>query len=145
MKFSEFSVKNSLFVNLFSAFLVVAGIVSVINLRKEAFPPTAFNRAIVTTSLRGATPEKVERLITTPLERELKEVENINEMVSTSIGGESFISLKIDDKVKDTQKVINDIQKAVDRVVDLPDDVEERPLVTEITSDQIPVIKIAVS
>ena len=116
-----------------------------INLRKEAFPPTAFNRAIVTTSLRGSTPEKVERLITTPLERELKEVENINEMVSTSIGGESFISLKIDDKVKETQKVINDIQKAVDRVVDLPDDVEERPLVTEITSDQIPVIKIAVS
>ncbi|UCG35101.1 MAG: efflux RND transporter permease subunit [Candidatus Omnitrophota bacterium] len=145
MKFSEFSVKNSLFVNLFSAFIIISGIVSVINLRKEAFPVVSFNRVLVTTALRGASPEKIERLVTIPLERELREVENIDEMISSSTEGESYISLNVDDKVKDLQKVVNDIQKAVDRVTDLPDDIEERPLVKDITSSEIPVLKIALS
>ena len=145
MKFSEFSVKNSLFVNLFSAFIIIAGIFSVIHLRKEAFPVVSFNRVLVTTALRGASPEKMERLVTIPLERELREVENIDEMTSSSSEGESYINLKVDDKVKDFQKVVNDIQKAVDRVTDLPDDIEERPLVEDITSSEIPVLKIALS
>lgn len=145
MKITEFSVKHSLFVNLLTAFIFVTGIFSLFTLRKEAFPPVDFNVVVVTSYFRGASPEKVEKLLTVPLERELKEVSNIDEIYSSSNEGISTIILRVDEDVKNIQKVTNDIQKAVDRVTDLPEDVEDRPIVTEITSGEIPVIKVALS
>ena len=141
---ANFSVKHSLFVNLLSVFLVIAGLFSMFYLRREAFPEVSFDRATVSTIYRGATPEEVERLVTTPLEKELKEVDNIDEMSSISNEGLSTIAMKINPDVKDKRKVINDIQKAVDRVTELPEDSEE-PLVTEITSKEIPVIIVSLS
>ncbi|MCP4653189.1 MAG: efflux RND transporter permease subunit [Candidatus Omnitrophica bacterium] len=145
MKFSEFSVKNSLFVNLLSALVIVVGLFSMLGLNKEAFPPVSFDVVMITTSFRGASAQKVERLVTIPIEREVKEVDNINEIISSSYDGLSFITLRINSDVKNMQKVVNNVQKAVDRVSGLPDDVSEKPIVTEITSGQIPVIKISLS
>ncbi|MBU1122056.1 MAG: efflux RND transporter permease subunit [Candidatus Omnitrophica bacterium] len=145
MKFAQFSVKNSLFVNLFSVFIIIAGLFSLTHLRKEAFPPVSFDVVTVVTSFRGASAQKVERLVTVPIEKELREVSNVEEIVSSSDDGISTIIVKVLSDVKDFQKVVNDIQKAVDRVTGLPEDVDERPIVSEITSGEIPVIKVAVS
>ena len=141
---ADFSVRHSLFVNLLSVFLVIAGLFAIFHLRREAFPEVSFDVATVSTIYKGATPEEVERLLTTPLERELKEVDNIDEMSSISNQGLSTIVMKISPDVKDKRKVIDDIQKAVDRTADLPKDSEES-LVTNITSKEIPVIIISVS
>jgi multidrug efflux pump subunit AcrB len=145
MKIAEFSVKHSLFVNLVSALLIIAGLISAVQLRREAFPEVSFDTVMVSTAYRGGSPEEVERLVTTPLEKELKEVDNIEEISSSSHEGISTISLEIDPDTKDKDKVINDIQKAVDRVVDFPEGVDKRPQVIEIDSSQIPVIKVALS
>lgn len=145
MKLAEFSVKNALFVNLLSAFIIIAGIISMFGLRREAFPEVSFDTVTVQTFFRGGSPEEVEKLVTTPLEKELKDVDNIKDIYSSSSTGFSMIVLEINDDTQDKDKVYNDIQKAVDRVVDLPDGVTDRPVVTEITSKQIPVIKVAVS
>ena len=144
-RLAEFSIKNSLFVNLLSAVLVVAGVLSLFHLRREAFPPVSFDVVTVTTYFRGADSEKVEKLVTTPLEKELKEVDNIDEITSSSNDGISLIYLKISGGVSNKDKVVTDIQKAVDRVTNLPEDVDERPVVTEITSGEIPIIKVALS
>ena len=144
-KFAEFSIKNSLFVNLLSAVLIIAGVLSLFHLRREAFPPVSFDVVTVTTYFRGSSSEKVEKLVTTPLEKELKEVDNIDEITSSSNDGVSLIYLKISGGVKDKNKVVTDIQKAVDRVTNLPQDVDERPVVTEVTSGEIPIIKVALS
>ena len=144
-KLAEFSVKNSLFVNLLSIVLTVIGVLSLFHLRREAFPPVSFDVVTVTTYFRGASSEKVERLVTTPLEKELREVNNIDEMTSSSNDGVSLIYLRISGGVRDKDRVVTDIQKAVDRVTNLPQDVDERPVVTEITSGEIPIIKVALS
>ncbi|MGD9014777.1 MAG: efflux RND transporter permease subunit [Candidatus Omnitrophota bacterium] len=141
---ANFSVKHSLFVNLLSAFLVIAGLFSMFRLRREAFPEVSFDVVNVSTIYKGATPEEVERLVTTPLENELKEVDNIEEMSSISSESLSTIVLRMNPDVKDKRKVVDDIQKAVDRVTELPQDSEE-PLVTEITSKEIPVIIVSLS
>lgn len=145
MKISEFSVENPVFINLLTVFIIVTGIISLLNLKHEAFPPVSFDVVTVTTYFRGAQANKVERLVTTPLEKELKDVSNIKEMVSVSNDGSSQIYLKMSSGVKNKQKVVYDIQKAVDRVNNLPDDVDERPIVTDITSEEIPVIKVSLS
>jgi len=145
MKITEFSVKHSLFVNLITVFIIICGIFLIFTLRKEAFPPVDFNAVIITTYFRGASPEKVEKLVNIPLERELKKVSDIRNIYSSAYESIGTITLEVEEDVRDMQKVVNDVQKAVDRVTDLPADVEDRPVVIEIDSSEIPILKIAVS
>ena len=145
MNLPRFSVKNSLFVNLLAAVVVAAGIISGARMKREAFPPVAFDVVTVATRFSGASAGEVEKLVTVPLERELREVENVTEMLSVSEDASSVIALKIAPSEKNRQKIMNDIQRAVDRVTDLPGEITERPEVAEITSGQIPVVKIALS
>lgn len=140
-----FSVKNSLFVNILSAVIVFAGIISIFSIKREAFPPVSYDIVTITTPFRGAPAEKVETLVTAPIERELREVDDLEDIFSDSIEGISTIFVKISIDAKDKARVLRNINNAVDRVTNLPDDVDERPRVDEMTSGMIPVIKVAVS
>jgi len=146
MKISEFSVKHSLLVNLVSIFIIIAGLATIFvyHIRREAFPEVSFDMVIVQTVYPGAAPQEVEKLVTVPIEKELKGVDGIETMTSSSIDNVSAIQLDISQDVKDKDKVVDDIEKAVNMVTDLPNDVEE-PIVTEITSGEIPIVKIVLS
>jgi multidrug efflux pump subunit AcrB len=144
MKVADFSVNRALFVNLASMVIIFAGIASFVNMRKEAFPPVAYDAVIITTPFRGASPEKVERLVTDPIEDEVMDVDGVEEVTSTSDEGVSTIMVRISEDAPDKEEVVQDIQKAVDRVTDLPEDVDERPTVTEIKLQNIPVLQVAI-
>ncbi|MBU2062963.1 MAG: efflux RND transporter permease subunit [Candidatus Omnitrophica bacterium] len=146
MKLAEFSVKHSLFINLVSVLILIIGLISMFTLNREAFPVIEFDKVAVQTYYPGASAEDVEKLVTTLLEKELREVDDIEEIVSVSREGFSAISLKMNPDIDETErrKVVNDIQKAVDRVTDLPADIEDRPVVLEINSKIFPVINISV-
>lgn len=144
MKPLEFSIKQPLFVNLLCIFIIFAGIIALKTMTREMFPNVTYDMVIVTTTYDGATPRDVEKLITIPLEKELKEVDDIEEMKSASIENFSSIVLKIDPEAEDKDKIVNDIQSAVDKA-DLPKDLLDDPLVREIESKDIPVIEISIA
>ncbi len=145
MNLPAFSVRQSLFVNLLSLFFIIAGILAAVTMAREAFPNISMGRAHVTTVYPGASPEEVERLVTTPIEKELKEVDDIEEIRSTSVDGISFIALEMQSDVTNEDRVVNDIQKAVDRVRGLPADIDEDPLVKKYDVRNIPIIGVALS
>lgn len=140
----RFAVNHSLFVNLLSIFVVVAGILSLLTLRREAFPNVNYDVVMVQTDYFGSPPEEIEKLITIEIENELKEVSGIDEMNSVSSENISMIILQLDPDEKDKTKVVNDIQRAVDRVDDLPEDAED-PIVNEMQSKDFPVINVSLS
>lgn len=144
MKLAEFSVKNSLLVNMLSVFVIVAGLFSVINMQREAFPNVAFDVVMVTTVYGGATASEIEKLITTPIEKELRGVSGVDEIISTSDEGISSITVKLDADATDKGRVVNDIQRAVDMVSDLPDGAED-PIVVEIQMKEYPIIEVSLS
>lgn len=141
---AQFSVKNSLFVNLLSAFLFIAGVLSLFAIRREAFPNISYDVVMVRTDYFGAPPEEVEKLVTIELEDELKEVNGIEEMTSISSENISLIVIEIDPDSKDKNKIVNDIQRAVDSVKDLPEDAED-PVVDELQTKDIPIINVSLS
>ncbi|MBN3040973.1 MAG: efflux RND transporter permease subunit, partial [Candidatus Omnitrophica bacterium] len=147
MKIADFSVKHSLLINLISLFVLLAGFYTlfIYKIRREAFPEVSYDIVLVSTVFPGAAPEEVERLVTVPIENEVKGVDGIEEMNSTSIENLSNIMVKISQDVKDKSKVVDDIKEAVDRVRDLPKTIEDDPSVIEITSGEIPVVQIALS
>jgi len=145
MKPATFSVKNSLFINLVSVIIIIVGVYYWFNIKQEAFPNISFDWVQVNTVYRGATPQEVEKLITIPLEEELAEVDDVNEMTSFSAEGISTILVEIDPDARNKNKVIQDIQRAVDRERGLPDDIEDDPLVTEIETKNVPVIQVSMT
>jgi multidrug efflux pump subunit AcrB len=145
MSLPKFSVNNSLFVNLVSGIILIVGLMVVAGMNREVFPNVAFDMVSITSYYPGATPEDVEKLITTPIEKELKEVDGVKEISSSSAMGASIIYVKIDPDESDKQKVVRDLQSAVDRVRDLPSDIYEDPVLTELTTKQYPIIEMSLS
>jgi multidrug efflux pump subunit AcrB len=145
MNIPAFSVRNSLLANLLCILLVAAGIFALVQTRREAFPSVDFDMVIITTVYPGAPPLEVEKLVTVPIEKELREVTGIDEIKSTSRENVSVINVQLDPDAKNKRKVVNDIQRAVDRVQDLPAEIEDDPVVFEITTDETPVILVSLS
>lgn len=144
MSLPRFSVNQSLFINLISVIIIIIGLIVVLGINKEIFPNVSFDMVSVNTAYPGATPADVEKLVSVPIEKELRQVDGLDEMSSTSSAGFSLIFIRIDPDEPNKQKVVRDIQSAVDKVKDLPVDVDE-PLVTEITSKQYPIIEVSLS
>jgi multidrug efflux pump subunit AcrB len=145
MSLPRFSVNQSLFVNLVSVIIIIIGILVVLGINREVFPNVSFDIVSISTSYPGATPVDIEKLITTPIEKELKEVDGIDEISSSSSLGVSYIIVKIDPDETDKKKVVYDIKDAVDRTKDLPKDIYEDPIVTEVSSKQYPIIEVSIS
>ncbi|MEA3560198.1 MAG: efflux RND transporter permease subunit, partial [Candidatus Omnitrophota bacterium] len=146
MSLPRFSVNQSLFINLISAVLIIIGLVSLFGMSREIQPNVSFDILHITTSYPGSTPADVEKLITVPIEKELKQVDGIKEIGSASGAGLSSIYVEIDpdESGKQKQKIMRDVRNAVDRVKGLPRDVDD-PLVTEVEIKQYPVIEVSLS
>jgi multidrug efflux pump subunit AcrB len=144
MNVFEYFVKKSLFVNLVSAFVLLIGIIALRALPREAFPPVNYDIVTIATVYRNATAQEVEKLVTIPLEDELNELSGLKEMTSISEENLSSIIIELDPNAKEKNKIVNDIQRAVDRVSDLPEDAED-PVVDEIETGEIPIIQVSLS
>ena len=134
-----FFVRRGLLVNLVSALLVAGGLYAAFTIRHEAFPSVNFDLVVITAAYPGASPEEIERLLVNPLEAELKELDGIKEIRSTAFPGAMQISITIEPEYRDRARFVSDVQRAVDRA-DLPDDLLDKPTITEIKSEQAPIL-----
>lgn len=145
MKFLvEYFLSKSIFVNLLTFLIILIGGFTAVKMNREAFPNINFDIVSVVTVFPGASPAEIEKLVTKPLEEAIKEVDGIKEFRSASIENRSGIVITLDPDSTDTQKVVDDIKSAIDRVEDLPEEAED-PLVAEITTSRQPVIEIDIS
>ncbi|TGL65220.1 efflux RND transporter permease subunit [Leptospira jelokensis] len=143
-KVIHFFVYKPLVANLVFIFLFLAGIISVLSMKREAFPRVNFRQVRVLTVYPGASPVDVEKKVTIPIEEKLREVEGLDSVRSISRNSESDIIIKIDLEHSNPDGVVNDIRRAVDRVTNLPSQVKDRPIVTEQKSSNFPVLEIAI-
>ncbi|PJZ46289.1 efflux RND transporter permease subunit [Leptospira brenneri] len=143
-KIIHFFVYKPLVANLVFIFLFLAGMISVLSMKREAFPRVNFRQVRVLTVYPGASPVDVEKKVTIPIEEKLREVEGLDSVRSISRNSESDISIKIDLEHSNPDGVVNDIRRAVDRVTNLPTQVKDRPIVTEQKSSNFPVLEMAI-
>ena len=144
MGFLRFFVKQRILVNMAAILVTVSGILLFINSPKESLPKINIGVIQVNTVYYGASPSEVESLVTTPLEDAVKNVKGVKEVNSLSSESVSVILLTLYENVKDTGKVIDDVKNAADKAVpELPSDAE-LPEVIEISTEEFPVIQVAV-
>ena len=117
-----FSLKNKLFTFFWVGILVIAGIISYINIPIEAFPDVTNTQIIVVTEWNGRSAEEVERFVTTPIEIAMNSVQRKTNVRSITMFGLSVIKIIFEDDVEDffaRQQVNNQL-----RNIKLPEDVE---------------------
>ena len=144
-KLFEFSVKQPLLVNLLTVFIIIVGILSLSRLSRDVFPNVQLDLAIITTSYPGASPEEVEKNVTTPIERELKGVDHIDKLHSFSAENLSTIIIEIDQDAPNNDKVTANIQRAVDNTQNLPEDLPDDPFVQDFDGSFQAVVEISIS
>jgi len=138
-----FFVERGLLVNMLSLMLLAGGIFAAFTIQREAFPSINFDLVVVNTAWPGASPREIERLVVTPIERELKGVDGINTIRSTAYPGSMAMSIEIDPDYTDRSRLVSDVQQAINRA-DLPNDLPDDPVLTEIKSKQSPVLSFTV-
>jgi multidrug efflux pump subunit AcrB len=139
-----FFLKNRAFTYMVIGALVVTGLYSLIAIPKESSPEVVIPMGIVSTTLRGASAEDVEKLITEPLEEEIANIEDIDTVTSSSREGVSVITAQFIASA-DVDSSIQELKDAVDRAkVALPNEAGE-PNVLRVNFADQPVLIAAVS
>ncbi len=126
-------------------FLVVAGIYSYVVLPRESFPDITIPFVFVTTTYEGVAPEDMEKLITIPIERKIKGISDLEEIRSTSAEGLSTVAVKFIPGV-DIDDALQKVRDKVDQAkADLPEDLQDDPVIQEVNFSDIPVIRVVLS
>ena len=136
----EFSIRNSLVVNLFLIVIIIAGVLSWQSMPQEIFPTVDLDRIRVITAYEGAPPEEVEKQVTLLVEEEIENLSDIDTITSESSEGISkvIVRLKPDANVDD---LLREVRSAVDSIDDLPE-LAETPEVARLKT-RFPVINMS--
>jgi len=125
--------------------IVIAGVYCYATLPRESFPDITIPYVFVTTNYEGVAPEDLEELITIPIERKLKGIDNVEEIRSTSAEGVSTVAIKFLPKV-DLDDAVQKVRDKVDQAKnDLPTDLADDPIIQEVNFSDMPVIRVVLS
>ena len=123
--------RNSVASNLLMGILLLAGFFSVLQTKQEVFPGFSVDIISVTVPYPGASPEEVEQGIILAVEEELRGIDGVKRLKSNASenAGGVIVELLTDAK---PEKVLNDVNAAVDRITTFPQDAE-KPQVEELS------------
>jgi len=101
--------------------LIVAGSLAYQSLPKAQDPGFIVRTAVITTRFPGASPERVELLVTDKIEKVIQEMPEIDSIVSESRTGISIINANFKESYKVMRPIFDDLRRKVDTVTkDLP-------------------------
>jgi CzcA family heavy metal efflux pump len=145
MILNEFALRRQVTVLALLVMIVVAGLYFYATLPRESFPDITIPYVFVTTTYEGVAPADMEELITIPIERKLKGIDDVEEIRSTSAEGLSTVAIKFLPKV-DIDDAVQKVRDKVDQAKnDLPAELEDDPVIKEVNFSDLPVIRIVLS
>lgn len=105
--------------------IIVMGLVLYQSLSRDSMPPYTVRVATVVSSFPGASPERVEQLVTDKVEKVVQELPELKEVNSTSRTGLSIVSITLKDEVgpDQLQEVWNRLRRKLDALKGLPEEV----------------------
>jgi multidrug efflux pump subunit AcrB len=142
---SSFSVDNSTSIIILTLIFSVLGLGAYRSMPKESFPEIVIPTVYVGTPYPGNSPVDMENLISRPIEKELKSLNDLKNIKSTSVQDFSAIVVTFNPGIE-ISKAIQDVKDAVDRAKsDLPSDLDQEPSVVEINTADFPIMNVNIS
>ncbi|MCK5836771.1 MAG: efflux RND transporter permease subunit, partial [Desulfobacula sp.] len=137
----KWSVEHRVSVNLMMVFLIVAGLYTVLNMKRELFPQFSLDMINIGVIYPGASPEEVEEGICIKIEEQLKSLEDVKTMYATALEGHGSVTLELKAGTDINQK-LDEIKTEIDLIDSFPEEAED-PVVIDIQNND-PAIYLAV-
>jgi len=119
---------NHVAANLLMLVLIGGGVVVALDIKQEVFPEYVLDFVSVSISYPGASPEEIEEGIVGAVEEEVRALESIKEITSTAREGSATVTIELIENA-DSNKMLQEIKAAVDRIRSFPEDAE-RPVIS---------------
>ncbi|MGD1846024.1 MAG: efflux RND transporter permease subunit [Salibacteraceae bacterium] len=126
MNLAQFSIEKNRITFIVLATIIIMGLVMYSGLSRDSMPPYTVRVASVVTQFPGASPERVEQLVTDKIEKVVQELPELKDVSSTSRSGLSVVSVTLKDEVaaKDMQAVWDRLRRKLNALRGLPQDVK---------------------
>ncbi len=111
--------------------MLIGGIFSYINLPRSYDPGFILRVARVVTYFPGASPERVEQLVTDKLEKVIMEIPELDYVVSSSMSGVSIIDVWIKEEYKNLRPVWDKLERKVEKAGRAFPDSIRKPVVND--------------
>jgi multidrug efflux pump subunit AcrB len=99
---------------------VVWGVFGYLSMPQRKDPDIPVRVAVATCSWPGASAERIEQLVTRPMEEKISSNSNVEEINSTTRTSVTVITIKLTESAKDTKKEFDDIKLKLDSIRNLP-------------------------
>ncbi|MEM6523759.1 MAG: efflux RND transporter permease subunit [Bacteroidota bacterium] len=122
MNLTQFSIERNRIVLSILAVTVILGGAMYLSLSRDSMPPYTVRVASVVSPFPGASPERVEELVTDKIEKVAQELPELKEVKSTSRTGLSVVQveLRMEVKPEDLQPVWDRLRRKLNDITDLP-------------------------
>ncbi|MGI4820405.1 MAG: efflux RND transporter permease subunit, partial [Janthinobacterium lividum] len=142
---TSWSIDNKTSIYIITLLLTIMGIFAYVKLGKEKFPDIVIPRIIVATVYPGTSPTDIENLVTRQLEKEIKGVNGVKKINSTSNQDYCIVDVEFNSGV-DVQYAKQLIKDAVDKArTELPNDLPTDPTVQEVNISEQPIMFVNLS
>ena len=141
---SKYSVKKPYTVLVAVVLVLVLGFVSFTKMTTDLLPSINLPYLMVVTTYPGASPEKVESSVTTPLESALGTVTGVENVTSTSAENYSMVMLEFEEDTNMDSAMVK-VSSAVDQVSGQLPDLAGTPSIMEITPDMMATMYVSAS
>ncbi|RZK28141.1 MAG: efflux RND transporter permease subunit, partial [Hymenobacter sp.] len=142
---TSWSINNKTSIYIITLLLTVMGIFAYVKLGKEKFPDIVIPRIIVATVYPGTSPTDIENLVTRQIEKEIKGVNGVKKINSTSNQDYCIVDVEFKSGI-DVQVAKQLIKDAVDKArTELPNDLPTEPTVQEVNISEQPIMYVNLS
>ena len=100
-KLARFTISHARFTGLLIAAVLIGGLAVYATQPRQEDPEITLRSAQVVTLFPGMSPERIEQLITRPVEDRIKELSEIDDIKSISMTGVSIVSPEVDARFSD--------------------------------------------
>lgn len=142
--FSNYSVRKPFTVFVAVILIILLGVISFTNMTTDLLPKMDLPYAIIMTTYVGASPEKVETVVTKPLEQSMATVSNIKNVSSISSENSSVVILEFSNNVNMDSALI-EINSKLDLIKSAwKNENVSSPMVSKINPNMMPIMLTAV-
>ncbi|TMM57073.1 efflux RND transporter permease subunit [Maribacter algarum] len=126
MNLTQFSINNNRVVLSILAVVMLMGLVGYQGLSRDSMPPYTIRVASIVSSFPGASPERVEELVTDKIEKVAQELPELKKVTSTSRTGLSIVQVELvmQTKPEELQAVWDRLRRKLSSIQGLPNGVQ---------------------
>ena len=116
MSLTEFAIKRDRVTAVVILVLIRAGIMTYLRMPRQTDPGFIIRTAQVVTFFPGASPERVEQLVSDKIEEVVQEIPELDFVVSDSETGLSVVTVQIKDAYRNMRPIWDNLRRKVERI-----------------------------